>query len=130
MKKISFTLLHRAIKKGNVSALATFFKEHCDPNFANRFGWTLLMFAALEGNTEILKQLLDNGADVNIKNKFGDSALSLAAISCHPKAVEFLLSRGADVTVEPHGVSLLKSLKSNVIKSSRIYTMLEKAGAH
>ena len=126
----TFDRAHRAIKRGQITALERVIPSVLESNASDQFGWTLLMLAALEGNTKIGLFLLERGADVAALNNFGESALSLAAHKGHLPFVKLLKAHGASCDVSPHGHELEEWLRvASGLPQNKISAIMEVAKA-
>jgi ankyrin repeat protein len=111
---MDFEEAHRAIKKGDLSALRQAIPSSLSPNVSNRFGWTLLMLTAIKGNTAIGEFLIAAGADVNAQNDFAESAITLAVCEGHIRFIQLLKQSGAIISgLRPHGHELPIWLRSS-----------------
>ncbi|CAL8140775.1 unnamed protein product [Orchesella dallaii] len=92
--KIGYSVLHRAARRGNVSALRYFITQGCEINAKNVYENTPLHNALnnLPSNLpETVKILIEHGADVNAVNKRGETTISLAEYrNVDPRTVAIL----------------------------------------
>jgi uncharacterized protein len=122
---MTFDMLHKFIKRGDILSVRRELDAGANPNLANQFGWSLLMLAGLEGNTSIGELLLSRGAEVDTKNDFGETALSLAAHGVHLPFIRILLANGASAACRPHGASLENWLRAGSgLSESKIASIL------
>jgi ankyrin repeat protein len=116
---------HKAIKRGNLTALRKALDSGMDVNLSNKFSWTLLMLAGIQGNMRVGELLIERGADPNKMNDFGETALSLSAHAGHTSFVKLLLSKGASLECRPHGHSLEYWItKTSGLSPKKIATIL------
>lgn len=97
------TLLHLAIRSGQLESVTTLLDVGADPDVANpETGLTALKQTckAPEGGEEPMRILIDAAADVNHANLNGDSALMSCAATNRGAMVLILLEAGADPTAE------------------------------
>lgn len=74
----SMTALHRAIARGDDTAVEFLFQWFCDINSTDGQGWTALHHAVLNGNTKVLSTLIKKHAKYDVRNRNGESPLDLA----------------------------------------------------
>jgi hypothetical protein len=123
---MTFTEVHKLIKKGDLGSLRQELAGGVSPNLANQFSWTLLMLVAMEGNTSMGELLISSGADLDRMNDFGETALSLAAHKGHIPFIRILLSSGAATECRPHGQRLEDSLKvSSGLPQAKVASIMD-----
>src|SRR5258705_7233814 len=73
------TLLQRAAKSGDISAVQRILARGAAVDLVDRDGWTPLMHSAANGWREAVTLLLQNGANTRARSARGDTPLQLAA---------------------------------------------------
>lgn len=93
--------LERAIRAGDVAAVAEALTSGASPDSTLAGAWTPLTLAASLGHTPIAAALLDAGADIERARRVGVerqwTPLGWAALGGHGDLVNLLLDRGARV---------------------------------
>jgi ankyrin repeat protein len=95
--RTSITVLHTAVRRGNLGIVALLLAHGADVNVADKNGWTALYSAAYYGHRDIATLLVAHGADVNIAKNNGWTPLHHAAMDGYCDLVTLLLAHGADV---------------------------------
>jgi ankyrin len=91
------TLLHAAVKSGDVTEAVRLLRAGANPNGATRYGVTPLSLAALGGDAAVVRALLEAGADPNGMAGEGETVLMSASRAGSAEVVRLLLDRGARV---------------------------------
>ncbi|MEL6865039.1 MAG: ankyrin repeat domain-containing protein [Bacteroidota bacterium] len=96
-----FTLIHYAIKCGNISMLQLLIDKGANPNrfFGDK---TALMFAIKTGSLSAVECLLKNGVDVNVENYRQKTALYYAAKYGDLYMAQMLVNAGAKLDHKDH----------------------------
>jgi ankyrin repeat protein/uncharacterized caspase-like protein len=93
------SLLHLAVREGNVDTLKFLISKGADVNIKNNYGETPLQIAAHFENAEIVIQLVSNGAEINIKDSLGVTPLHDAVYHGQVEIVKYLISQGAEINI-------------------------------
>ena len=84
------TLLHLAVRAGNVSHVTTLIRYGARVNEVGDMGYTALHDAAERGHVEIVEVLLKAGANPKLLNEWSRTALDLARETGNRKLVALL----------------------------------------
>ncbi|KAI8500203.1 hypothetical protein Bbelb_217690 [Branchiostoma belcheri] len=99
----SDTVLHEAVRYGDVPGVKEALKDGLDPNQIGLYQWSPLHEAASLGDGEVLKLLLKFGGDPNTADCLhGCTALHYAAKEDHPDCLKALLTAGGDTDLKNH----------------------------
>ncbi|CCK68755.1 ankyrin repeat domain-containing DHHC palmitoyltransferase family protein KNAG_0B03140 [Huiozyma naganishii CBS 8797] len=114
------TLLHEAVKSGNVMAvlyvLFTLVDLHrLELNAKNKYGETALSLAAYQGDEWSVYSILRFGADITQQDLQGYTSLHNGVLSGNRRVVKYLLTYGADLTKTTKDMKTV----SDIAKESR-----------
>ncbi len=93
------SLLHVAVKKGNLSMVKLLLEKDADINIQDESGNTPLHYAAANRKKDVLKHLLDNKADISIVNVKEQKAIDYSNIKGFNEITELILKAGPAGTV-------------------------------
>ncbi|XP_058803733.1 putative ankyrin repeat protein RF_0381 [Phymastichus coffea] len=107
---LSRTLLHLAVRNGNLTVARALLKAGADPNATTDDGLSCLHVAVGSRSSAMVELLLESGADVNPARKFdGRTPLRMAVEQQCEDIVEVLLDRGAKLDEQSvEGYSVLQ----------------------
>jgi len=112
--KMARSEFYKAIKKGDVKALAKLLNEGKDPNIRSSEGATPLMAATVNRQPAIARLLLESGAQIDAQDGGGYSALMIAASKGRVEVLKVLLANGANVNlIDKDGMTALMWAKKN-----------------
>ena len=93
------SLIHKAVRDGNIEVVKQYLDAGTDVNAKDENGVTPLHQAAFGGQKEVVELLIAAGADVNAKEEDGWTPLHFAAEGGHKEVAELLIAAGAEVNV-------------------------------
>jgi ankyrin repeat protein len=93
----------RAVRRGDLDAIAEYIEDGGDVNAPQRGGASLLMIAAGAGQLDSAVVLVENGARVEMRDNRGRTALMYAASSGHEHVARYLLDEGAAIDAVDSG---------------------------
>ena len=99
-KKRGNTLLHLAIRKGDLETFDLLITAGAKLNSSNKEGNTPLHDAVRLRKTDFIRALIAAGVDPSRKNKKKDTPLHLAIKKNYTEAVEDLIAAGADLNAQ------------------------------
>lgn len=95
--------LERAVRSGDVAAVAALLDQGVDVDSLDRHGQTALMLAAHAGHVELVAFLVARGAALDITAKYGLSALMLAIVAGYEDTGVTLVCAGANLALRGTG---------------------------
>ena len=103
------TVLHRAVKAGDLDGLTRVLAAGADVNARDNRGRTALMYAVDKGYVLLVEPLLKAQADPNVRAPDGATALFIAVVRGHSEIITMLMKAGADPTIKgPRGKTATK----------------------
>ena len=94
------TLLHKAVKAGNIQDVKALILNGVDINATEKFNRTPLYLAVLQNKVPIVNILLQNGADPDVADSVQRTPLHGAAAFDYIEIVKMLIAKDAKIRVE------------------------------
>lgn len=114
----SMPLLHYAIGKGNLSAVALFIKYGANINAGFRRFAPPLIYASLLERKKIVQLLIENQVDLELRDTQGMTALMRAVFFNNYSAVSMLIAAGANNNAKNELYHILTALDLAVARST------------